>query len=103
LTGDTNAVAFDDVVRTHEEGEANEREPLLVLEPLMAFLDAQGIGSGEIDFEPVGEGHSNVTYLLRRDGAEAVVRRPPRGPARRASRACSPCATTRPSSAAPST
>jgi aminoglycoside phosphotransferase (APT) family kinase protein len=73
-------VAFDDVVRTHEEGEANEREPLLVLEPLMAFLDAQGIGSGEIDFEPVGEGHSNVTYLLRRDGAEAVVRRPPRGP-----------------------
>src|SRR5215212_3881690 len=30
-------VAPDDVVRTHAEGEANEREPLLVLEPLTAF------------------------------------------------------------------
>jgi aminoglycoside phosphotransferase (APT) family kinase protein len=28
----------------------------------------------------VGEGHSNVTYLVRRDGAEVVLRRPPRGP-----------------------
>jgi aminoglycoside phosphotransferase (APT) family kinase protein len=73
-------VAPDDLVRTHAEGEANEREPLLVLEPLMAFLDAHGLGAGDIDVEPVGEGHSNVTYALRREGADVVLRRPPRGP-----------------------
>jgi aminoglycoside phosphotransferase (APT) family kinase protein len=28
----------------------------------------------------VGDGHSNVTYLVRRDGAEVVLRRPPRPP-----------------------
>jgi aminoglycoside phosphotransferase (APT) family kinase protein len=76
----THAVAPDDVVRTHEEGAANEREPLLVLDPLRTFLDARGVGSGGIDVEPVGEGHSNVTFLLRRDDAEVVIRRPPRGP-----------------------
>jgi aminoglycoside phosphotransferase (APT) family kinase protein len=76
----TTQAAPDDVVLTHEEGEANAREPLLVLEPLVAFLDERGQGAGEIEVEPVGEGHSNVTYALRRDGAELVLRRPPRGP-----------------------
>ena len=73
-------VAPDDVVRTHAEGEANEREPLLVLEPLMAFLDAHELGAGDVEVQPVGEGHSNVTYALRREGANVVLRRPPRGP-----------------------
>jgi aminoglycoside phosphotransferase (APT) family kinase protein len=73
-------VAPDDIVRTHAEGDANEREPLLVLEPLMAFLDAHGLGAGGVEVEPVGEGHSNVTYALRREGANVVLRRPPRGP-----------------------
>ena len=76
----TTDVAPDDVVRTHAEGAANEREPLLVLAPLVEFLDAHGLGSGEVEVEPLGEGHSNVTYLVRRDGDEAVLRRPPRGP-----------------------
>jgi len=73
-------IATDDIVRTHEEGAANEREPLLVLEPLMAFLDAAGLGAGELDVRPIGDGHSNVTYTVTRDGAEVVLRRPPRGP-----------------------
>ena len=73
-------VAPDDIVRTHAEGDANEREPLLVLDPLMAFLDAHGLGAGGVEVEPVGEGHSNVTYALRREGANVVLRRPPRGP-----------------------
>jgi aminoglycoside phosphotransferase (APT) family kinase protein len=76
----TSQAAPDDVVLTHEEGAANRREPLLVLEPLRAFLDERGLGAGEVEVEPVGEGHSNVTYALRRDGAELVLRRPPRGP-----------------------
>ena len=60
-------IAPDDIVRTREEGEANEREPLLVLEPLKDFLDEHGLGSGELHVEPVGDGHSNVTYAIRRD------------------------------------
>jgi aminoglycoside phosphotransferase (APT) family kinase protein len=73
-------MAVDDVVATHGEAEANERPPLLVLEPLRAFLDAQGIGEGDIEAGPIGVGRSNVTYLLRRGGTEVVLRRPPRPP-----------------------
>ncbi|MFL5860974.1 MAG: hypothetical protein ACJ780_09375 [Solirubrobacteraceae bacterium] len=32
-----------DVVATHAEGAANEREPLLVLEPLREFLRTNGL------------------------------------------------------------
>jgi aminoglycoside phosphotransferase (APT) family kinase protein len=70
------AQAPDDVVRTREEGEANEREPLLVLEPLAAFLEANGLEASDA-VEPVGDGHSNVTFAL---GDDLIVRRPPRGP-----------------------
>jgi aminoglycoside phosphotransferase (APT) family kinase protein len=72
--------APDDVVRTHAEGAANAREPLLVLEPLMRFLDARGLGAGEPQAQAIGDGHSNVTFAIRRDGSELVLRRPPRGP-----------------------
>ena len=68
------------IVETHAEAAALDLPPLLVREPLAAFLDARGLGSGPLDAEPVGEGHSNVTYLIRRDGAELVLRRPPRPP-----------------------
>jgi aminoglycoside phosphotransferase (APT) family kinase protein len=76
----THEIAPDDVVRTHAEAEGNAREPLLVLEPLLAFLDERGIGSGELEVAPIGEGHSNVTYLVTRGDARFVLRRPPRGP-----------------------
>ena len=74
--------APDDVVATHAAAAGNAREPLLVLEPLRAFLREHGLGDGgELLATPLGEGHSNVTYLLRGgDGAELVLRRPPRGP-----------------------
>ncbi|MGZ6641995.1 MAG: phosphotransferase family protein [Solirubrobacteraceae bacterium] len=76
------AQAPDDVVRTPEEGAANDREPLLVLEPLRAFLAARGL-AGERDepsVTPVGDGHSNVTYAVDCGEHELIVRRPPRGP-----------------------
>ncbi len=77
----TPASAPDDIVATHAEAQANARPPLLVLEPLRAFLDAHSLGAGTIEASPIGEGHSNVTYLLRReDGSELVLRRPPRPP-----------------------
>jgi aminoglycoside phosphotransferase (APT) family kinase protein len=71
-------IAPDDIVRT--PAEAGAREPLLVLDPLLAWLDAHGLGSGEPEIAPIGDGHSNVTYALTRGGTELVVRRPPRGP-----------------------
>jgi aminoglycoside phosphotransferase (APT) family kinase protein len=73
-------IAADDIVQTATEAEANSRPPLLVLEPLGAFLDAHGLGEGPIRATPIGEGHSNVTYLIERDGAQVVLRRPPRPP-----------------------
>jgi aminoglycoside phosphotransferase (APT) family kinase protein len=73
-----HAIAADDIVRT--AADAGAREPLLVLDPLLAWLDARGLGEGEPEIEPIGDGHSNVTYRLLRGGAELVVRRPPRGP-----------------------
>jgi len=73
-------IAADDIVRTRAEVSEGAREPLLVLDPLLAFLDARGLGSGEPDVATIGEGHSNITFALTRGDAELVVRRPPRGP-----------------------
>jgi len=52
----------------------------VVLEGLLPFLDAHDLGEGEPEITPLGEGHSNVTYLVRRGEVELVLRRPPRGP-----------------------
>jgi aminoglycoside phosphotransferase (APT) family kinase protein len=70
------------IVDTHAEAAELELAPLLVREPLAAFLDGHGLGDpgAAIEAEPVGEGHSNVTFLLRRGDAELVLRRPPRPP-----------------------
>jgi aminoglycoside phosphotransferase (APT) family kinase protein len=76
----TTPIASDDIVADRAEAAAHEREPLVVVEPLVAFLDEHGIGSGEPAFDPIGEGHSNVTFAVRRGDAEFVLRRPPRGP-----------------------
>ena len=69
-----------DIVETHEEAEEEEHPPLLVREPLAEFLDKQGLGSGEMTFERIGEGHSNVTFLVDRGDERFVLRRPPRPP-----------------------
>src|SRR6266566_8929185 len=74
------SVAPDDIVNTPAEARGNERPPLLVLEPLREFLDRHGLGEGEVQASPIGEGHSNVTYLITRGRAELVLRRPPRPP-----------------------
>ena len=73
-------IATDDIVATRDEAAANEREPLVVVEPLAAFLDEHGIGEGEPEFAAIGDGHSNVTFAVTRGDAEFVLRRPPRGP-----------------------
>jgi len=71
-------LAPDDLVRTHAEASSNEREPLLVLEPLAEFLTEHGLQTPpDVSATPIGEGHSNVTFVL---STAVVVRRPPRGP-----------------------
>jgi len=69
-----------DIVDTREQAEREERPPLIVRRPLEEYLDVQGLGSGEIEAERIGDGHSNVTYLIVRDGERFVLRRPPRPP-----------------------
>ncbi len=74
----TVRLAPDDVVSTHAAAAANEREPLLVLEPLIEFLGAAGLEApADLSATPIGEGHSNVTFEL---STGVVLRRPPRGP-----------------------
>ena len=69
-----------DVVDTPAQAEDLELPPLIVREPLEAFLDEHGLGSGPVTAERIGEGHSNVTYLLTRGDERFVLRRPPRPP-----------------------
>jgi aminoglycoside phosphotransferase (APT) family kinase protein len=76
-------LAPDDVAATHGAAASMERAPLVVFEPLVAFLAERGLtsaGDRELAVEPLGEGHSNVTLLLRSADRELVLRRPPRGP-----------------------
>ena len=77
----TPAVAPDDIVARASDVRDGDRPPLVILEPLEGFLDKAGLGEGPIEAGPIGEGHSNVTYAIRREGApEMVLRRPPRPP-----------------------
>ncbi|MEA2443657.1 MAG: hypothetical protein QOJ12_949 [Thermoleophilales bacterium] len=69
-----------DIVDTPEEAAGQELAPLIVREPLEQYLDAHGLGAGRIEAERIGDGHSNITYLIRRDGERFVLRRPPRPP-----------------------
>jgi aminoglycoside phosphotransferase (APT) family kinase protein len=48
------------------------------MEPLTRFLSANGLDTAdELTATPIGEGHSNVTFML---STGVVLRRPPRGP-----------------------
>ena len=67
-------MASAEIVDTTAEAAVLERPPLLVREPLAAYLDGQGLGAGEIVAERIGEGHSNVTYLVDRSGERFVLR-----------------------------
>jgi aminoglycoside phosphotransferase (APT) family kinase protein len=69
-----------DIVETAEEAAAQERPPLIVRRPLEEFLDGHGLCSGALEAERIGEGHSNLTYLVRRGEDRFVLRRPPRPP-----------------------
>lgn len=75
-------VAPDDIVATRSDIAPDAREPLVILDALTAFLDAHGVGEAGStpELTPIGDGHSNVTFAVRRGDTEVVLRRPPRGP-----------------------
>jgi aminoglycoside phosphotransferase (APT) family kinase protein len=52
----------------------------LRFDALEVFLDEAGLGEGPVTATPIGEGASNLTYLLEREGARLVLRRPPPPP-----------------------
>jgi aminoglycoside phosphotransferase (APT) family kinase protein len=76
----STAVAPDDIVARHSDVKQGGRPPLIVIEPLRSFLDQHSLGEGPIEAQPIGDGHSNVTYLVKRGELDLVLRRPPRPP-----------------------
>ena len=55
-------------------------DPAVPLEPLRRYLELHAPQfEGEFTLQRLGEGQSNLTYLLSGDGWEVVLRRPPRG------------------------
>src|SRR5919109_687431 len=64
-----------EIVDTPAQAAEQELPPLIVRDVLEAFLDANGLGEGPIEAERIGEGHSNVTYLIRRGDDCFVLRR----------------------------
>lgn len=69
-----------EIVDTPAEAASQELAPLLIRRPLEAYFDAHGLGEGPIEAERIGEGHSNITFLIRRGDKRFVLRRPPRPP-----------------------
>ncbi|MCB1746482.1 MAG: phosphotransferase family protein [Gammaproteobacteria bacterium] len=47
---------------------------------LARYLDGQGLGQGPLEVTRIGDGHSMLTFAIRRAGAHLVLRRPPPPP-----------------------
>jgi aminoglycoside phosphotransferase (APT) family kinase protein len=69
-----------DVVETLADGGGHDLSPLLVLDRVADFLDAQGLGHGPLRWQRIGDGQSNVTFRIQRGGLDLVLRRGPRPP-----------------------
>jgi aminoglycoside phosphotransferase (APT) family kinase protein len=67
------------IVAIPAEAAALKHGAAIVLRPLEAFMDQAGLGSGALTAEPIGGGHSNLTFELQRGEERFVLRRPPRG------------------------
>jgi aminoglycoside phosphotransferase (APT) family kinase protein len=53
---------------------------LVDVQRLTEWAQAALPGEGEVAVERLAEGHSNLTFVLHRDGREMIMRRPPLGP-----------------------
>src|SRR6266496_4940045 len=76
-----SALGASDIVVHAADAGLLDKAPLLILENVEAFLDRHGLGSGPVRASRIGEGGgSNFSFLLEREGARFVLRRPPRPP-----------------------
>ena len=74
-------VQAPDIIETPEEAELLDLPPLIIRASLERYLAEHLPGEeGEIALERIGEGHSNITYLVTRGEQRFVLRRPPRPP-----------------------
>lgn len=76
----SGAAPSPDVVATHAEVAETALPPVLVVEALQAVLDEHSLGEGPVTAQPIGDGHSNLTFLVGRGDRQWVLRRPPRPP-----------------------
>jgi aminoglycoside phosphotransferase (APT) family kinase protein len=75
------AVEATDVVATAKEAKDLELPPLIIRDSLERYLaDRLPADTSEIELERIGEGHSNITFLVTRGDHRCVLRRPPRPP-----------------------
>ncbi|MBK1787291.1 phosphotransferase family protein [Prauserella cavernicola] len=74
------AAPLVDVVESASDAARLRQPPLLIRGSLEDYLDGLGLGRGPLRAQRIGEGHSNATFVIERDGFEAVLRRPPRPP-----------------------
>lgn len=70
----------EEVVLDSEAAATLARPPLLVVEPVRAFLESVGLGGDRFAWQRIGDGQSNVTYAIDVDGRRMVLRRGPRPP-----------------------
>lgn len=73
-----------DVVATATQAEGMQVPPVLVVDTVTGWLDERGLGEGALSWERIGDGQSNLTFLLQRgegeDARRMVLRRGPRPP-----------------------
>jgi aminoglycoside phosphotransferase (APT) family kinase protein len=63
-----------------EKPPTRDAAPLFIADAVRRVLDEHGLGTGSLDAARIGAGHSNVTFRVRREGCDVVLRRPPRPP-----------------------
>ncbi len=64
----------------HEEDRLSELDHLVPVEGLERFLDERfGPSDAQPELRKLGDGHSNLTFLVSRGDEQWVLRRPPRG------------------------
>jgi aminoglycoside phosphotransferase (APT) family kinase protein len=69
-----------EVVADERAARTLERPPLLVVSAVDGYLDSIGVPGGVLAWQRIGDGQSNVTYLIERGGRSLVLRRGPRPP-----------------------
>ncbi|WP_460772803.1 phosphotransferase family protein [Microbacterium sp. GXF7504] len=71
---------MSEIVATSAVAAQLPQPPLLVLEPLRAYLRDVGFAVPTLQATRIGDGHSNVTFLLDLGDRRVVLRRGPRPP-----------------------